>query len=329
MTDQPRSDPRVAVIVPTWNQAEYLRPAVESVLAQTERGIEAVIVDDGSTDGTVDVARALCEADSRVILVSQANAGPGAARNRGLAATSAPYVCFLDADDLLPRGKLEQQSRFLDEHPDVDVVYSGAAHFFGDDPREAESVTLIAEGEQLVSALLGGADRAFPLHAALTRRSVLDRIGGFREFRPLVEDVDLWVRAAFEGARFAYLEGEPVLYRKQRGTRSTLVSQVHAGYVPVHEWLAIRAGKLPAATAVTVRRKARYRMLTLAGRRAVEGRLSETRNLSLRALRLARSPGEWIESAILVAFPRRALRLAEDAPDDGDLRARAEASPDA
>ncbi len=100
MPSAPPTQPLVSVVIPTFNRAAFLPSAVRSALEQTLREIEVIIVDDGSTDATPEVCRALAEADPRVRLVRQANRGLAAARNAGLAAATADWVAFLDDDDL-------------------------------------------------------------------------------------------------------------------------------------------------------------------------------------------------------------------------------------
>ena len=90
---------KVSVIVPTFDRVAVLREAVESVLAQTHRDLEVVVVDDGSTDATPELVAAFAAGDARVRYERQANAGAAAARNTGLAAASGDFVAFLDSDD--------------------------------------------------------------------------------------------------------------------------------------------------------------------------------------------------------------------------------------
>ena len=99
----------VSVVIPVFNGAEFLTDALESVRAQSHARWEAVVVDDGSTDQSLEVARALAQRDSRILVIAQANAGPSAARNRGLLECRGELVQFLDADDRLCPHKLDLQ----------------------------------------------------------------------------------------------------------------------------------------------------------------------------------------------------------------------------
>ena len=103
--------PKVSVIIPTYNAMTYLPETVESVLRQTYSNFELLIIDDGSSDQTVQWVSQLV--DSRVRLISQENQGASVARNTGIAHAQGEYVAFLDADDLWEPTKLEQQVRCL------------------------------------------------------------------------------------------------------------------------------------------------------------------------------------------------------------------------
>jgi glycosyltransferase involved in cell wall biosynthesis len=115
--------PRVSVVVPLYNKASYVARALESVAAQTLEDLEVIVVDDGSTDGGRDVVAAL--SDPRFRLIRQANAGPGAARNRGLREARAQYVAFLDADDRWLPHFLAENVSLLELQPSAAAVSCG------------------------------------------------------------------------------------------------------------------------------------------------------------------------------------------------------------
>src|SRR5687768_4619560 len=103
--------PEVSVVVPAFNAAETIQAAIQSVSAQTFQDLELIVVDDGSTDGTADVVKRLAP---NAVVITQRNAGPGAARNAGIARASGRFVGFLDADDLWFPNKLEHQIRYFE-----------------------------------------------------------------------------------------------------------------------------------------------------------------------------------------------------------------------
>jgi glycosyltransferase involved in cell wall biosynthesis len=124
---------KVTVIIPTYNRAYILSQAIASVLAQTMGDFELIIVDDGSTDGTAGVVSGF--PDARIRYIRQANAGPGMARNRGVAEATSPYVSFLDSDDLWMPDKLSSCLTFLSNHPEVGGIFHDAEWRCGDEVR--------------------------------------------------------------------------------------------------------------------------------------------------------------------------------------------------
>lgn len=116
--------PRTSVVITSFNYAEYLPAAIASVLAQTDRDFELLIVDDGSTDGSLALARSYSDSDPRVRVLVQPHSGPGAARNTGMQEARGRYIAFLDADDIWVRDKLAAQCELLDRRPGTGLVYT-------------------------------------------------------------------------------------------------------------------------------------------------------------------------------------------------------------
>jgi len=117
---------KVSVIIATFNRADYVRQAVDSILAQTLRDFELIVVDDGSTDGTLAV---LAEYGDRIRVIATTNQGAARARNAGLSVATGEYVAFLDSDDLADPERLALQAAVLDTFPDVGLVYTECAGF--------------------------------------------------------------------------------------------------------------------------------------------------------------------------------------------------------
>src|SRR5690606_1176147 len=116
------NQPLVSVITPTYNRADFIGEAVESVLAQTYPNFELVIIDDGSTDNTRDILEPYLK-DSRIRLFHQQNQGQSVARNRGLEEATGEFICFLDSDNAWFPEKLEKSLKAFDHNPESDVVY--------------------------------------------------------------------------------------------------------------------------------------------------------------------------------------------------------------
>jgi glycosyltransferase involved in cell wall biosynthesis len=129
-TDQRRGQSRrISVIIPTYNRADYLPQAIDSVLQQNVDDIEIIVVDDGSTDNTREVVAAYGD---RVIYLTTDHGGVGHARNVGVTRASGQYLAFLDSDDLFYPYMLELESRLLDAHPEVAMVYAEMSAFDDD-----------------------------------------------------------------------------------------------------------------------------------------------------------------------------------------------------
>jgi glycosyltransferase involved in cell wall biosynthesis len=190
----------VSVVIPAFNAERYLGPAIESVLTQTYSDLELVVVDDGSTDGTASVVEA-CR-DSRVRLLRQSNAGVGAARNRGLEATTGSWVGFLDADDMWFPAKLERQLTVFAAAPELRAV--GCLMEYVSDSGGRLGVAGVPIGPREQHLVAEGRLNPFPPSAPLFRRAALTAVGGYDETLAasvpgLVEDLDVLSKVARSG----------------------------------------------------------------------------------------------------------------------------------
>ncbi len=188
--------PKISVIIPTYNSARYLPEAIESVLAQSYRDFEIIVIDDGSTDNTKDVVRPYRD---RIIYLHGDNAGPSAARNRGIRASSGPYVAFLDADDLWYPDKLKRQLEVFSANRDYDLVHTDASYTRSlSSPPERTWFSLkkkVSSGS-VFSDLLN--ECFIILSSVVVKRECLERVGLFDQKIGRWEGYDLWLRIAFE-----------------------------------------------------------------------------------------------------------------------------------
>lgn len=182
------AEPSVSVIIPTYNRAPMVVEAVESVLAQSFRDFELIVVDDGSSDNTQDL---LAPYGDALRLLRQENRGVSAARNLGLASSQGAFIAFLDSDDLWHSDKLSVQTSYLRTfpgaalcHTDEIWVRNGARVNPG--KRHAK-----AEGKAFLRLLR---DSLISPSTVMIRRSVLEAAGGFDESLPACEDYALWLR---------------------------------------------------------------------------------------------------------------------------------------
>ncbi|MCP5158256.1 MAG: glycosyltransferase [Gammaproteobacteria bacterium] len=198
------SMPLVSVIMPSYNTSRYIKEAIDSVLAQDYPNKELILIDDGSTDGTIDLVRSY---RSQLKLITQANQGAAVARNAGLAAAQGEYIAFIDSDDCWLPGKLSLQASYLQAHPDLGVVYS-RWQTWKPTPDGSFSMPLIQEVESgsqeldivpersgwLYNRLLFGS----MLHTitVMARRTLIDQVGQFEPDLKRGQDYDYWLRAS-------------------------------------------------------------------------------------------------------------------------------------
>ena len=183
----------VSVVIPSFNGERYIGESLASVLAQTHVDVEAIVVDDGSTDRSVTIARGF--RDPRVRVITQANAGVAAARNRGVAEASGEYVAFLDQDDAWLPEKLTQQLPLLGASAAVGLVYCDCflvAETGAPLGRWSERYPL--RRGRLFDRLI--VEATVPISTVLLRRSTFGAVGGFRTRYRFVEDLDLLLRVA-------------------------------------------------------------------------------------------------------------------------------------
>lgn len=191
--------PQVSVIVPLYNKAKYIFDTLQSIREQTVRDFEVIVVDDGSADGGDAIAAGF--PDRRFRLIRQENAGPGAARNRGVREAAAPYLAFLDSDDCWRPGFLETHLRMLAEHPEAAASASATYDRTGGIPSPGQwKARGIPEGIYRVSAHTPA--RVFSAMASfmtpctvVARTGEVKRWGGFHEQNcRFAEDSTLWAK---------------------------------------------------------------------------------------------------------------------------------------
>lgn len=215
----------VSVIIPVYNGIRYIDEAVQSALDQDHPEKEVVVVDDGSTDGTLDRLRAY---GSSIRLIAQKNAGPPGARNNGLRAATGDYVAFLDADDIWLQGKLSRQVAHLDAHQDVGTVLTNwhvwPAQHDGTFVRPAFATHPLA-GDELDKTHSGWLynrllfDCEMLTTTVMMRASVIREIGDFDASLFNGDDYDYWLRAS-RIAKISRLKGIGALYRVVPGSVS-------------------------------------------------------------------------------------------------------------
>ena len=211
------SDPTFSVVIPAYNAERTLRAALASVLAQTEQDFEIIIVDDGSTDNTLEIANSAADQDPRIKVISGANKGAAGARNAGIAAAAGNLVAFLDADDVwLPR-KLEKQLEAFGSGQGVRSVRCGAC--LVDDDLKVMSRRPCHESDDVLMEILLFRNTSPWMSTLVVERTAFAEIGMFDTTLAMIEDWEFAIRLARLGPMKS-VEEPLAYYRQHPGNRS-------------------------------------------------------------------------------------------------------------
>ncbi len=176
-----------------YNGERFLREAIESILSQTFRDFEFIIVNDGSTDGTAAILDSYATSDPRVRVCHQENRGAAASWNRGCSSAQGKYIARMDADDIAIKDRLSRQIEFLENHHEVGVLGS-AVEFIDNTGKTLWNCPYPEEDHDIRSALLHWCPFAHP--AVVMRRETFSSVGGYRNAFADAADYDLWTRIA-------------------------------------------------------------------------------------------------------------------------------------
>ena len=225
------SQPRLSIIVPLYNKAPYVKKTLESVMSQTYRDFELIIVDDGSTDNSASICEEylsrLSTLDSR--LIRQANSGVAAARNNGVAASHGEFLCFLDADDWWEPTFLEEMDKLIADYPDAGLFATNYIYY---KPGKTHVALKLSKGYiNYPEAYLESIAMPVWTGTACMPRRVFDEMGGFPVGIKLGEDFLLWAKTALH-YKVAFCEKPLAYYNNDvpaplRATRNLHAPEYH------------------------------------------------------------------------------------------------------
>jgi glycosyltransferase involved in cell wall biosynthesis len=207
------NQPLVSIIIPCYNAIYWVQEAVESCLCQTYPNIEIIVVDDGSTDGSLEVLRHYLP---RIMLETGPNRGGSIARNRGFALSKGQFIQYLDADDYLEVDKIARQVEFL-EVTQADAVYGDwryRRHLPDSSLSYLDKIQVTGVQRDIVASLLSFWGAQINGGAILYRRQVVDQVGGWDETLRAAQDTDFLTSVALSGAKILYQPGCDFVYRK-------------------------------------------------------------------------------------------------------------------
>ncbi|MEP0871645.1 glycosyltransferase [Trichocoleus desertorum AS-A10] len=222
--------PLVSVIIPAYNAETTVQETIESVLGQSLQDFELIIVNDGSTDRTLQVIESI--ADPRIKVLSYPNAGAAVSRNRGFAHATGEFVAFLDADDLWTPEKLEAQWKALQENPNAQVAYSWTDVIDQSGQWLGQGDYTVANGNVYAKLLLC----CFIVSGSntLIRREAYVAVGGFDESLTASQDFDLYLRLAAR-YQFVAVTAAHVLYRFSSNSMCTNIRRMEETSLAVRE----------------------------------------------------------------------------------------------
>jgi len=209
--------PLFSVIIPCYNQAIYLSDCLHSLLDQTFRDWEAIVINDGSTDNTTEIANQFCNQDQRIKLSEKINGGLSSARNHGIQLSKGKRIIFLDADDFLYTNCLQEINTALLVATDIHLVQFGYT-YISEHKDKILHTTLPIKYKDFRLKVISGVPG--PCHTFCISKDMVDKIGFFDENLKSLEDWDYWLRAVKVGALQLIIEKPLAYYRYVRNSMS-------------------------------------------------------------------------------------------------------------
>ena len=225
-----------SVIIPLYNKAPYVAKAIESVLGQTYRDFEVIVIDDGSTDQSLEVAKTF--ENKSITIISQPNSGVSTARNNGVKIAKHPYICFLDADDWWHPTFLEEMKQLITDFPDAGIYGSG--YYIVKHGQERIAPIGVPQGFErgiIDYCEVYAKTLCMPLWtgAVIVPKNIFDEEGGFKSQLKLGEDFDLWIRIVLKHQ--VILINKPLAYYNQDVDVNNRGVAVHKTYSPVNHFI--------------------------------------------------------------------------------------------
>lgn len=203
-------DPEVTVLMACFNAERWLAEAIESVLSQTYATFEFIIIDDGSTDTTLGIVRRYEKVDSRIKVIAKSNRGLADSLNIGISQARGQWIARMDADDWSYPERLERQVAFIREHPEVDVLGTGA-ELIGTDDEVWNVIFLPEKHSQIVKTAFKKTLFFHP--SVMMKKSFLEEVGGYDDKLLRSQDFELWVKGIKHGYIYHNLQEVLLKYR--------------------------------------------------------------------------------------------------------------------
>ena len=221
------NSPQISVVMSVYNGEKYLKEAIDSILSQTFKDFEFIVIDDGSTDGSLDILRNFEKGDSRVKIVTRENKGLVASLNECVALAKGEYVARMDADDISLPERFEKQIHFIKEN-DLSVCGSWAMGIDGNG-NTVSKLDYAPSLKKIKSYCL--IHNPFIHSSVMFRKDIFEKAGGYRIFFKHIEDYELWTRIVFK-------------YKTDNLQHELLKYRIHSDQITKKNNLLMRAGGL-------------------------------------------------------------------------------------
>lgn len=211
-----------SVVIPLFNKKLSIRQTIQSVLDQTFKKFELIIVNDGSTDGSQDVVREFT--DPRIRLINQKNSGVSAARNRGIREARYDWIAFLDGDDLWTKDHLEEVNRMITLFPNEKVFTTSYRTDLQNEPKEDQNSFEVQKLDNFFYEAMKGS--VIGASRGVIHKQCFDEAGGFNESLTIWEDKDLWLRLA---RKYDFVKSQKItsIYRTKAENKSFLFFNIY------------------------------------------------------------------------------------------------------
>jgi len=215
--------------MPAYNAEQYIQQSIESVINQTYQNWELLIINDGSADGTKQIADSYSAIDNRIFVINQENKRLGAARNAGIKAAKGEWLAFLDSDDLWHPDKLEKQIAYYEQNTNIDIIYTAGWTFNNNDLTVLKPYIIqigICNAKQMYNLQYEG--NCIPVLSVIIKKNVVTKTGFQGEDLSIAgcEDWDYWMRAAKAGATFYGMEDKLFYYRRHDSNMSSDITKM-------------------------------------------------------------------------------------------------------
>lgn len=216
-------DPMISVVMSVYNAEKYLKDSIESILNQTYRNFEFIIIDDGSSDNSLNIINGFREKDNRIIVVSRSNKGVVVSLNDGIKISRGKYIAIMDADDISLRNRLEKQLEYMEKNTDVSILATNVDIFgnIGDEEKkyieQAYNFTIRNDNDAKAEILKYC---CIAHDSVIMRKTYMDEIGYYNENFKRCEDYELWIRTISHGYKIRKLDEKLLKVRRHKDSKS-------------------------------------------------------------------------------------------------------------